>query len=384
MRIVVPGATGNLGTALLRALAGTGHEVVGVVRRPPPRQAEPYGRASWHALDLAGADAGTRLAELAAGADAIVNLVWGFQPSHRVDYLERVGVGGVRAVLAAAQAAGVPHVVQLSSVGAYSPGAYGVRVDESWPTSGAVDFSHCVHKAAAERLLDAAERTVPGLTVTRIRPGLVLQRAAGSALLRYGAPVWFPGGLLRLAAVLPLDRRLQVPVVHSEDVADALVRVLERHAGGAFNLATEPPVTRDLLTRVLGSRRLHVPSTVLASVTSAAWRARLQPLDPGWVELAFAVPLLDTTRARTELGWHPRWTAWEAVADAIVGMAGEEGTASPALRRRSAPAEIVRAVRAGLTGSRRLTQAGSADRERRVGGLDRVHLGADARRSGPA
>ncbi|MGF1663044.1 MAG: NAD-dependent epimerase/dehydratase family protein [Kineosporiaceae bacterium] len=356
MRIVVAGATGNLGTALLRALAGTGHEVVGVVRRPPPRHAEPYDRATWHALDLAADDAGPRLAEIASGADAIVNLVWGFQPSRRVDYLERVGVGGVRAVLAAAGRAGVPHVVQLSSVGAYSPGAYGLRVDESWPTSGAVDFSYSIHKAAAERLLDAAEQEHGDRpTITRIRPGLVLQRSAGSALLRYGAPVWFPGGLLRLAAVLPLDRRLQVPVVHSEDVADALVRVLERRAGGAFNLATEPPVTRDLLARVLGSRRLHVPSTVLASVTSAAWRARVQPLDPGWLELAFAVPLLDTTRARTELGWRPRWTAWEAVADAVAGIAGEEGTASPALRRRSVPAEIARAVRVGLPGNRRLT-----------------------------
>ncbi|MGF1648794.1 MAG: NAD-dependent epimerase/dehydratase family protein [Kineosporiaceae bacterium] len=356
MRIVVAGGTGNLGTALLRALAGTGHEVVGVARRPPSRPAEPYDGATWHALDLAGDDAAPRLAELAAGADAIVNLVWGFQPSRRVAYLERVGVGGVRAVLAAAAAAGVPHVVQLSSVGAYSPGAYGIRVDESWPTSGAVDFSYAVHKAAAERLLDAAEAEHGDrLTIARFRPGLVLQRAAGGALLRYGAPVWFPGGLLRLAAVLPVDRRLQVPVVHSEDVADALVRVIERRAGGAFNLATEPPVTRDLLARVLGSRRVHVPSTVLAAVTSAAWRTRLQPLDPGWIELAFAVPLLDTTRARTVLEWRPRWTAWEAVADAVAGMAGEEGTASPALRRRSVPAEIARAVRIGPPSDRRLT-----------------------------
>lgn len=73
------------------------------------------------------------------------------------------------------------------------------------------------------------------------------------------------------------------------------------------------------------------------------------------MELAFAVPLLDTTRARTELGWRPRWTAWEAAADAVAGIAGEEGTASPALRRRSVPAEIARAVRAGLPDSRRLT-----------------------------
>jgi nucleoside-diphosphate-sugar epimerase len=355
MRIVVAGASGNLGTALLRRLAGTDHEVVGVARRLPPEGAEPYARASWHAMDLADEDAGTRLTAIAAGADAIVNLVWGFQPSRDIDYLERTGVGGVRAVLAAARAARVPHVVQLSSVGAYSPGAYGVRVDESWPTSGAVDFSYSAHKAAAERLLDAAEAEHgDALTVTRIRPGLVLQREAGSALLRYGAPVWFPGGLVRLAAVLPVDRRLQVPVVHADDVADALVRVVERRAGGAFNLATEPPVTRDLLSKVLGSRRLHVPSGLLASAASLTWKARIQPLDPGWVELAFAVPLLDTTRARAELDWRPRYTAWEAVHDVVAGMSTGAGTASPVLRPRRLAGEVSRALRAGLPGDRRL------------------------------
>ena len=356
MRIVVAGASGNLGTALLRRLAGTEHEVVGVARRLPPADAEPYAGASWHAMDFADADAGARLTEVAAGADAIVNLVWGFQPSRDVDYLERTGVGGVRAVLAAAGAAGVPHVVQLSSVGAYSPGAYGIRVDESWPTSGAADFAYSAHKAAAERLLDAAEAEHgDSLTVTRIRPGLVVQRAAGSALLRYGAPFWFPGGLIRLAAVLPVDRRLQVPVVHADDVADALVRVLERRAGGAFNLATEPPVTRELIGKVLGSRRVHVPSALLTSAASLTWKARIQPLDPGWVDLAFAVPLLDTTRARTELEWRPRYTAWEAVHDVVAGMTTGAGTASPAMRPRQVRDEIARAIRVGLPGNRRLT-----------------------------
>ena len=58
MRIVITGASGNVGTALLRRLAaaGSAHDLVGVVRRPP-EPVGPYESVHWHSLDVAGADA---------------------------------------------------------------------------------------------------------------------------------------------------------------------------------------------------------------------------------------------------------------------------------------------------------------------------------------
>lgn len=364
MRIVVLGASGNAGTALLRRLSATQHDVVGVARRPPEPNGV-YAGVEWHAADLAVpldaplAGAGAHrvpalLARLLAGADAVVDLVWGFQPSRDVAYLEARGPGLVRALLAAAPD-GI-HLVHSSSVGAYSPASTGQRVTEEHPTGGSVDFPYSQHKAAAERLLDAAESASPGrLTVTRVRPGLVLQGEAGSELLRYAAPSWLPGGALALAAVLPLDRRLLAPVVHADDLADAFVRILERRAPGAFNVATEPPLTRDLLAAALHARPVHVPRAVLRTVLDVAWRARMAPLDPGWLDLAYAVPLMDTTRAREELDWQPRLDGAAALADLLAGMRRDSGTASPALRRRAVGRETLRALRRGLPGDRRLT-----------------------------
>src|SRR4051794_39313877 len=146
MRIVVTGLSGNLGTALLRRLdAEGGHDITGICRRPP--EGEPYQLARWVALDIAREGAEQRLRQVFEGADAVVHLAWGFQPGHVTDYLDRVGVGGTAAVLAAADAAGVAHLVHVSSLGAYSPGpspapsgtdgdGHAVRVDESWPTKG--------------------------------------------------------------------------------------------------------------------------------------------------------------------------------------------------------------------------------------------------------
>lgn len=352
MRIVITGASGNVGTALLRRLArdGGGHELVGVCRRPPVT-GEPYSAATWVALDLARPGVAEDLRPVLRGADAVVHLAWGFQPSRDVAYLHRLGIEGTRAVVGAAQAEGVRHLVHMSSVGAYSPGPGpdgpgAGRVTEDWPTDGIDTLAYSREKVAAERLLDEHERLHPdGTAVARLRPGLIVQRDAGSALLRYGVPAYVPGGLLRHVPLLPLDRDLVVPLVHADDVADAVARVLERRATGPFNLAADPPVTREVIASVLDARPVHLPRQVLRTAAALAWQLHLQPLDPGWIDLAFAVPLLDTTRARTELGWAPRVDARSALADAVDGMADTAATASPALRPRSVVAELAAVAR---------------------------------------
>ena len=182
----------------------------------------------------------------------------------------------------------------------------------------------------------------------------MLQREAGSALLRYGLPAYVPAWTLRVLPVLPVDRRLVIPIVHTDDVADAVVRVLHRRATGAFNLAAEPPVTRDDFAAALGARPVHVPAPALRGLLGLTWRAHVQPLDPGWLDLGFAVPLMDTGRARTELGWAPSVDARAALAEAIEGMRDEAGTASPALRPRSVLAALGKLVTSGPIGRRHL------------------------------
>lgn len=354
MRIVITGASGNVGTALLRALPAE-HDVVGVVRRPPPAQGV-YQRVDWRSLDLTDSDAIAKLRNAFDGADVVVHLAWGFQPTHDVDYLNRLGVGGTSAVLQAAHTSGVGQLVHMSSVGTYAGGRYGKRVDESWPTTGIDTSPYSRDKSAAEAILDEYEGRLgsAAIPIARMRPGFILQRAAASGLMRYGLPGYVPMQVVPWLPILPLDRKLCIPLIHADDVAAAIVLAVERRATGPFNLAAEPPMGRDDVAAVLGARSVHVPSGLLGALVDLTWRTRLQHIDRGWLDLAFSVPLLDCSRARTELEWAPKWTAQEALADLLEGVAQRAHTTSPPLRRRSVIDLLRRDLTEGLISSRRL------------------------------
>lgn len=347
MRIAIVGATGNVGTALLRTLQSAGgHQLTGIARRVPPMQA-PYADVIWHRIDLTGAGAAAQLEDVFSGIDCVVNLAWAFQPARDVDQLRRVGVGGLAAILAAAGSAGVPHLVHMSSVGTYSAAPRGRVVDESWPTAGVPELAYSVHKAAAEALLDRHDATGTGPAVCRLRPGLVLQREAGSALLRYGLPALFPAAALDLVPFLPLDRSFAVPVVHARDLGSAVAAAVARQAVGAFNLSTATPLTAEVLGAALQARPVHVPWKLLRAAVSVGWNLRVERLDPGWIDLAFSVPLLNSDRARTELDWQPVVDTRTAIRETVFGMRHSLSTGSAPLRPRSVAAELQALVRSG-------------------------------------
>jgi nucleoside-diphosphate-sugar epimerase len=119
--------------------------------------------------------------------------------------------------------------------------------------------------------------------------------------------------------------------VHSYDVGEAYRLAAVGDARGAFNVAADPILDPRELARILGARLVPVPARALRGAAALSYRLRLQPSEPGWVDMALAVPLMDTTRARRELGWQPRHTAAEALLDLLEGMRRQDGIETPPL-----------------------------------------------------
>jgi nucleoside-diphosphate-sugar epimerase len=328
MRVVVTGATGNVGTSVLAALGRDPQvtEIVGLARRVPASLSLPGVR--WHQADVTV----TPLAPLFDGADAIVHLAWAIQPSHDEPAMERVNVLGSRRVFDAAAEAGVKALVYASSVGAYSPGPKNREVDESWPVEGIPTSSYSRHKARVERLLDdlAADGR---MRVVRLRPGLIFKAEAASEIRRFFLGPLLPSLLVRpnLIPFVPDVVGLRFQAVHADDVGEAYRRAVVGGADGAFNVAAEPTIGPPELASLLRARRLRVPAKALRATTSATWRAHLQPADPGWIDLALGVPSMDTGRARRELGWEPRKTSLEALGELLTGLRHGQGGPTPPL-----------------------------------------------------
>jgi nucleoside-diphosphate-sugar epimerase len=248
--------------------------------------------------------------------------------------LRATNVEGSRRVFEAAARAAVPRLLYASSVGAYSEGPKDRAVDESWPATGIATSFYSRHKAATEAMLDDLERAHPEMRIVRLRKGLIFGREAASGIRRLFAGPFLPSFLLhpRLIPAIPAHERLVFQAVHRDDVAEAYrLALLDDDARGAYNIAADPILDSAELARLLGARRIGVPKGLLRGAAAATWRLRLQPTEPGWVDLGLGVPVMDISRAREELGWTPHRTAGAALLELIEGMREGAGGPTPPL-----------------------------------------------------
>lgn len=332
MRAVVTGASGNVGTSLLTALANEPQvsEIVGLARRLPKIG---FDKTTWRQADVTE----TALEPLFAGADVVIHLAWLIQPSRDERVTYRVNVEGSARVFDAVARAGVPSLVYASSVGAYAPGPQNAAVDESWPTTGVPSSFYSRHKAATERLLDAFESQHPDVRVVRLRPALIFKRSAATEIRRLFIGPFLPSPLVRpeMLPFLPLPKGLRTQAVHSLDVGEAYRLAIVNPVKGAFNIAAEPVLDVASLGRLLGSRTVELPPRLLRAAATVAWKLRLDPTSPGWLDMGMALPPMDTTRARAKLGWAPRFGAEQAVGELIEGLRKGAGLDTPPLDPRT-------------------------------------------------
>ena len=348
MRVVVIGASGNVGTSVLHALAADGSvdSIVGVARRLP---AMTFPGVEWVRADIRSDD----LVPIFRGADAVVHLAWLIQPSRDEAELRSVNVDGSARVFRAVGAAGVGALVYASSVGAYSPGPKDEAVDESWPTGGVDTSFYSRHKAEVERLLDRFEQDHPDVRSVRLRPGLVFKNEAAEEIRRYFIGPFLPSPLVQRALIplVPDVERLRFQAVHSLCVGEAYrLAVVRDDARGAYNVAADPVLDAHELGRILGARRIPVPAAAVRAAAAVAWRARLTPTPEGWLDMALAVPIMDTTRIRTELGWNPKRSSATALRDLLNGLRDGSSADTPPLAAGAGGPLRVRELLTGLDG----------------------------------
>lgn len=357
LRVVVTGATGNVGASVIEALGARDEvdEIIGLARRTPAWRAE---KTRWIEADVVS----STLEPIFSGADAVIHLDWSTRPSHDPSALKRINVDGSRRVFEAAAAAGVEKLIYASSVSAYSPGPKGHPVSEDWPVGGTETSFYSRHKAMVEEELDQFELRAPETTVVRLRPALIFKGEAATEIRRLFAAPFLPGFLLRrgLIPAVPRVSGLCVQAVHSADVGRAYALAAVRDVRGPFNLAADPPLGSTELAATLSADTFPLPFSVARRLADLSWRLRLQPTSPGWLDMARNAPLISSERATRELGWEPEETAMDAVAEVLEGMARNGPGTTPRTRRQGKLVEQL--TEAQAIEEQALTQMGRAEK----------------------
>ena len=343
LTVAVTGPTGELGIPVVSALEREPgvDAVLAMARRPFSPASHNWTKTSYRqgdVLDRAAVDG------LVAEADVVVHLAFVVFGSHA--HSAQVNLEGCRAVFEATVAAGRPRRLVFTS----SVAAYGYHPDtpvpivEATPTRGSAEHYYSAQKAAAERLL--AEVTVgTDLDVRVLRPCIVTgpqatqivrllpwhlaadrlgDRASGLASLVGGLVRQVPGaGILR--PVLP-DPGVTLQLVHHDDVADAVVAsVLGAGPPGAYNLAGDGTITFGDYVRAVGAVPVPVPHRALSLSSRVLAAVRVAPAWAEWLHTLRVPMLMDTTRAREQLGWNPRYSAAETLAQTVAATnAGRE------------------------------------------------------------
>lgn len=332
MRVVVVGATGNVGTSVVEKLAAEPavDAIVGVARRLPDWEAP---KTEWATADVAQDD----LVPLFGGADAVVHLSWLFQPTHDPLATWQSNVVGSIRVFRAAADAKVAALVYASSVGAYSPGPKDRPVDESWPTHSLPTAAYGREKAYVERVLDSFVHEQPAMRVARLRPGFIFERTSASQQRRLFAGPLVPGRLVRpgLIPLVPDLPGLCFQALHTSDAAEAYRLAVLGDASGPFNIAAPPVIDSRRLAELLGARVVGLPAGPVRAAVAAAWHLRLVPADPALLDLVLGLPVMDTSRAEEVLGWKPEHSATDAIGEFLAGLRSKAGMATPPLDRRA-------------------------------------------------
>ncbi|HEX4338187.1 MAG TPA: NAD-dependent epimerase/dehydratase family protein [Polyangiaceae bacterium] len=306
MKVVVTGGSGQLGTLVLERLVAN-RKIKKIVSLDLIAPAVPSSRIDWRIADLR--DPG--LERHLEGADALLHLAFIVMKQASVDTMYAVNVEGSRRIFAAAAQHGVRRIVYSSSVAAYGTvKGHPPLIVESTPRRRTPTLTYADNKYEVEEHLDVFEMSHPDIAVVRLRPGILMGRRMSLAT---------PSFLRR--RVLPVVGDARSPIVWDEDVADAVMRSLDDDVKGAFNLVASDPIPGAELARLAGFRPLAVPRAAASAATRAS--SVLAPLlgekrlDAGWLDAADVDLNVSAERARTVLGWAPRYPTSRNVAAAF-------------------------------------------------------------------
>lgn len=331
LTVAVTGPTGDIGRSLLRALDRSRDikAVNAMARRPFHPEEAGLRKTRYRQGDVLDRESVDRLVQ---DADVVVHLA--FLILGGLEQTERINIEGSRNVFEATVAAKAQRLVYASSVAAYGFHADNPeRLTEDVPPRGTERHYYSAQKAKLEGVLN--EITADTATSAyAFRPCIVAGPDA-LALLENIPYIQLsdkmPGAVLRALELMPAlkpvlpDPGVPFQLVHHDDVATALrAAVVGRGEPGVYNLAGPGELTMSDLASALGWYSVPMPEIAMDAAAELVARLPFVPAEAQWIEAVRTPVLMDTAKARRELGWRPRHDARETLQQMVDAARSEQ------------------------------------------------------------
>jgi nucleoside-diphosphate-sugar epimerase len=290
--------------------------VVGIARRLFDPAERGWTKMEYRRGDVRDVDA---LRTAFEGADVVVHLAFLILSGSR-ETTRAINVEGTLNAFRAAAAVGARRFVYASSVAAYGfRPDIPIGIDEEWPIRPADRLFYAQEKAELEHLLEQEAASHPQTALYLLRPPIVLGPDAVGAKISVPTvlePVVraLGAGLRHLPRVPALVPDLPFQLIHQDDVAEALrLCVIGAGPPGPYNIAADDVITVVDIARELGLRPVRIPSAPVAAAARAVAKLPRLPSGAQWVEAMSHPVIMDTSKAKAQLGWRPRHTAIESL-----------------------------------------------------------------------
>jgi nucleoside-diphosphate-sugar epimerase len=315
--VAVTGPTGEIGISAVTALEHSPavERIVGMARRPFDPSAAGWTKTVYRQGDILDRQA---VDGLVADADVVIHLAFIIFGSR--EQSARVNQAGARNVFEATVAAERPRrLVYTSSVAAYGYHSDNpVPLTEDVPPRGSPEHYYSKQKAACEaELAEITEGS--SLEVFILRPCIV---AGPKAPALADAMPWrhLPGVVQSAARAVPLlkipvpDPGFPLQLVHHDDVAAAIALAATSDAPpGAYNIAGDGEVSISEVVTALGGHPVRVPGVAATAASTAIAHMPFVPSPLEWLHTAKVSMVMDTSKAKTQLGWKPKYTSAETL-----------------------------------------------------------------------
>src|SRR3954467_5022320 len=302
VRYLITGGSGYIGSRLVDPLSDRAETTaIAIADVRPPKSFRP--KTTFARIDVRDRHAVRELVERER-PDCVVHLAFLLNPIHDEAAMYDVDVNGTQNVLEAAAAAGVQQMLVTSSRTAY--GAFAdneVPLTEEHPVRGAPDFSYARDKADADRLCQLWALEHPEGVMTIVRPCIVF----GPEVDNYIVRLWLKNPF-RADFGFGTD---PLQFVHVDDVAAALILLLEGRHAGAFNVAGDGYVSVVEASDLIGLKTRRVPYKLIKRLAGALWKTHVTEAPAGQLEFVIHPWVASNEKLKTATGWSPRWTSRE-------------------------------------------------------------------------